>query len=195
MKIVIFSDIHDEAPHSVFKKDSEMESEIYNPDMVKTKYQADKVFLTGDVIDVDNAKKKYVKRAREKVKKLQEIHGDCFVEGNHEAMTPRAYFRVHGDILILHGHHLVWPIDKVLKWENKKGGMSYWRYKFYQWTHHRKSGKTLKPKIEQLEKFSNLAKENNCKTIIWGHHHKSYDQVYNGVRLINVPKGRTILDV
>ena len=196
MKIVVYSDCHLYAPHSVLKKNPEIEMELFTPTTTMLKYGAAKVFLTGDIVDTDNAKKKNIRICRDLIDELKEIHGDSYASGNHECVDGSPYYIKHDNILICHGHTLFWDMDKVRKWENKKGGMSYWRYKAYQWFKHSgRNGKQLGLSGEKASEIATIAKSYNCDTIIFGHTHRAYDEVYAGVRIINVPKGRTILDV
>tara|TARA_R110002096_G_scaffold172848_2_gene346802 strand:- start:967 stop:1305 length:339 start_codon:yes stop_codon:yes gene_type:complete len=111
-------------------------------------------------------------------------------------MTPERYFVKYGNVLLTHGHALFWNQKKISKWENKKGGMKWWRYKIYQLTHHSgRSGKALKLSGEKAAEIASLTKEMGCDTIIFGHTHRVFDEKYAGVRIINVPKGRTIVEI
>ena len=192
MKIAVYSDVHLMAPHYV----SGLESEIQSKDLVKERYGVEDVFLTGDIIDVDNCKRKHLQLAKDRVKDLKKIHGAHYLLGNHECQEPERYFFKYKNVLFTHGHTLFWDLKKIAKWENKKGGMKWWRYKLYALTHHSgRNGKPLKLSTEKIIEFSSLAKSFGCNTIVFGHTHRVYDETYHGVRIINVPKGRTILDI
>ena len=102
MKIAVFSDCHILAPHEV----AGIRDEIFQPDLIKTKYEVDDVVLTGDIIDVKNALNKKVKRARALVARLQAIYGGKYVLGNHACTRPQKYFYIHKETrtVFFHGH-------------------------------------------------------------------------------------------
>jgi predicted phosphodiesterase len=192
MKIAIYSDCHILAPHEVKGTFADL---FGGPEFIRAKYKVDYSVLTGDIIDVDNAKKKRVREARDMVMTLKNSFGEYYLLGNHEcSLDVDGYFRVFDDVLYCHGHNLFWTQKKIDRWERKKGGMSWWKFQLYKLKHGR-NGKPWKPSERELFNIRELARKHNCKTVVFGHTHRVYDKVHNGIRIINVPKGRTIIKI
>lgn len=194
MKVAVYSDCHLDAPHEV----PLIKDEIFDPTFVKAKHEVDEVVLTGDIIDVDNCKRSKLGITKAKVERLKKAYGPRYVLGNHECEKPQKYYYKDDETktLFIHGHTIFYSEKKLRRWENKKGGMKYWRYKIYQWTHHSgRNGKPWKAKKEDVEMLVEMAKAYRCKNIVFGHTHRVYDSTHDGVRIINVPKGLTILEL
>ena len=185
--LTIYSDLHYGAPHS--------KDDILVDDIIR-EHQEGHVVLTGDIFDLKNTKKNQLHYYVSKQRKLINALGKDYVFGNHECEKPDSYFLVkeinNKRVLFCHGHNLVWPESKIKKWENKRPGKSSWRYLLYRLKHVvGREGKKLKLSKKLGDKCYDLCREYKCEVIIFGHTHKSYNSIYRGIKIINVPQGKT----
>ena len=184
MKLVIYSDIHKGAPH-------ETKFDLFQA------LEVEDAYFTGDIYDLKNTEKSKLKHYENEFKEFKKKAGARYILGNHECMKPDEYYVKRDHVLLCHGHTLVYSEDKVKRWENKKIGKSKLRYWIYRLKHLGKKivSKEYKPSEELKEKCYNLCKAYECNTIVFGHTHRHCDIKFKGIRIINVPRGRTIIDV
>ncbi len=182
-KFVVYNDIHIGAPHTTghtlkdFLKDKE------NPDVI--------VILNGDISDPINTKKKKLPGVLEDLEKTIKAFGKNYVLGNHEGRKPELYYRKIGNVLFFHGHTIFWKWKTVLKWEIKKLGRGVIFYFFYRLRHIvGRSGGELKLKDKYLKMIQEILVERGCDTAVFGHTHKYYDKIHNGLRIVNFGQGR-----
>lgn len=173
------------------------------------------VFYTGDIFDIKNTSKKIIKEQLKKqadfIQKCKEV-GAFYLLGNHDLLpddvltvmnldhvvygaVPRHI--IVGDIILTHGHYIAWDQVQIDQWKAKKPvGVGGFRQLTLALEDMYKRG-TWKPDAVESERAYLIATQNNCKTIIFGHHHtdKLVDIVYKGVRIINVPRGLTELSL
>ena len=182
-RLTIFSDLHIGAPHEMSVNLGE--------------YINDKdVFLTGDIYDLKNTPKKKIKEYEKRFRNTKEMFGERYIIGNHECIKPKTYHHISYGVLFLHGHTIYWDYEKVKRWENKKHGLNKFRYLFYRLKHIGSyEGKKKEPSAKIKEKCFRLCSIHKCHTIVFGHTHKSCDIMYKGIRIINVPRGKTTLIV
>ena len=160
------------------------------------------VFL-GDNFDVKNALKNKLSeivRLREKTINNCENSGGIYISGNHslEPITNKSkLIAIRNGILFTHGdiigfgsksanlyRTLFSPGKNKFFWVILKG----WR-KLFPGTSSRFTKKQIKRMIE-------LVKQNNCKTLVMGHFHTKngvIDFVKNGIRIVVVPRGKTVI--
>ncbi len=148
----------------------------------------ERTYYLGDIYDLENAKPSYREKAREKIKILRMEAGNNYVRGNHEmdAFQNASFFTKANGILFTHGHHIYWHKDKNKYWESgkrksfKKGQ---WKYEFTE--------------EERIMKAVELAKKENCHTLVFGHRHVNKLSIMkvNGITLINARKGCTYLNI
>jgi len=97
-------------------------------------------------------------------------------------------------ILVTHGHRLYWKEKKYTKWENKKPGKGWWKL---QWISMKNGSfnesSPKRPPQYVIDECLRLCKLNDCKAIIFGHTHHTADFMEQGIRIINVGRGRTEL--
>lgn len=184
MEMIIISDVHYGAPH---------ERDI----MLEAYYKMDNVILTGDIFDRKNTLKSDLPYYDKKYEEAKEVFGERYILGNHECEKPDKYYLAKDGVLYCHGHTLFWDEKKVTRWENKKPGKSWYRYMIYRLKHLRskRDGKVLKPSIGIKEKCLDLCKKHDCKTIVFGHTHKRYDELYKDIRIVNAPRGVSKIDL
>jgi len=194
-KIILWTDTHIGAPHQLIKNTEEIEKDYYqfkdNPEVL--------VICTGDIIDNKNVPKHDADMyafMRDSLKKLMQKY---YIFGNHECEPPETYYEQEEGVMWMHYHVYDWcdsftnSCEKVIKWENKKEGLKRWKYFGYRFKHLViKRGKQWKPSKETIADIVAFAKMHNCHTIAFGHTHKLYDQVHDGVRIINGGRGRHV---
>ncbi len=197
-KIIVYTDTHIGAPHATHQDAS---------DIVHDHNQKDEntlVLATGDIFDIKNTKRSIVDERIKERDSLKNLLGQYYIFGNHECSKDLndGYFYMEDGILWLHYHVPAWcqqfvpPCPKVIKWENKRPGLSkikYWVYRFKHRVINR--GTEWKPSSKTIELIVKFAKDNNCSTVIFGHTHKLYDKPHDGVRIINAGRGRNYYEL
>lgn len=168
------------------------------------------MFLTGDIVDRTNCKKKEVGRASNVILKLKEEFKQRYVFGNHEAIPIGTGYHIEvindQRVLFLHGpgirlngryHEVYYPEKKTIKWEDKKHGRGKWsafKYKWFRklWKH---KGGWKKPSNKIINRVLDIADLLGCTVVVFGHTHREYDGTHDGVRIINVPKGVSYINI
>lgn len=193
MKYIVYSDTHKYAPQFTGHTVDGMINE-----RIKVMNEDCEVILTGDIIDAKNCKRwKEADSAISDIQKLKYIFDEKYLLGNHEIEKPSEYVYISNGVLFCHGHIIFWDDDKIKRWENKKVGMNrrkYYSYKIFKAFKKRKN-KQLHPSGKHLLKIKELLELHNCHTIVFGHSHRNYDVQYAFGRVINVPQGRTVINV
>ena len=184
MKLKIYSDIHLGAPHSL-KTD------------VLSKADDTNTFFLGDIFDLKNTKKGMVEYYKLQMERLKNKAGVRFIIGNHEIHKPESYFLKLGSILFTHGHILKYPPEKVKKYENMKAGRSNMSYFFYSLRHwvYGLRGVDYEPSKKLKEACFKACMDYGCDTIIFGHTHRRCDIKYKSIRIVNVPRGYSEVEV
>lgn len=207
-KIILYTDTHIGAPHKTRQNADSIISEF------QQKNESTLLLATGDIFDIKNTKKKYIKERKMERDKLKNILGNYYIFGNHEcAKDPGGkYFYVENGIVWLHYHVPDWcygvpdwsgsfdsPCPKVIEWEEKEcRGLNYLNYKTMQ------TGKKIKsifsrdnwkPKDKELDKIADFAKLHSCHTVVFGHTHRFYDKYHKDIRIINGGMDRTDYDI
>lgn len=134
------------------------------------------------------------------------MSGTRVLSGNHEVSVGNKFCWRYNDtiydiqgkgVLYIHGPEITWSKNKYKKWKVKPPGMSKFKRKISCFLSKLRSKIGTRGTLskKKLKKASDLAKEFECSTIVFGHTHPSklIDQTYNGVRVVNVPRGRTEL--
>jgi len=163
------------------------------------------MFLTGDIVDITNCKKKKVSFYREVIKRLRSHFGSRYTIGNHCAMNIGTGFVTymlrsgkmvcfaHGTGVYIEGTY--YPIHysekSTKKWARKKGGRgkwSAWKYKMWRKFSKHKGG-WKEPSDKVKANIAKICKLLGCDIFVWGHTHKMYRGVHNGILLLNLQKG------
>ncbi len=194
--VIVYTDTHIGAPHATHQNASDITNDFNQKD------EDTLVLATGDIFDITHTKRKNVgERIRER-DELKILLGKYYIYGNHECSKDpnEKYFYSENGIIWLHYHVPAWcdqrfedPCDNVTKWENKRPGLSkfqYWAYRFKHKVINR--GAKWKPSSNTIESIVNFSKKHDCNTVIFGHTHKNYDQIHDGVRIINAGRGKKI---
>jgi len=165
------------------------------------------VFYLGDNHEMKNIKKKDVSA---RIEEYNDFLSECLktctnvLTGNHEVSAGKDLCGV--DVLkiearkvgFVHGDLVLWEPKKSAKWRARKCGLSWFRIKLIHVKNlfRNKSGASALSS-KQIELFSRFAKKHNVTTVVFGHTHpkKLIDETHEGIRLINVPRGRTKLFV
>lgn len=187
-KVLVMSDTHFYGPHALNKK----VLEEFKSSPVKVK------FSLGDIYDIKWTSKDEIKSALKeqtdfsswlKSKSLIEI------EGNHD-LNKAVLFYVRNGVLYTHGHYVSWnqkTIDKKAK-ASRDGVSKLKRKAFEMGAKSKPFGRLSKQEISAAVV---LAKKYGCHTIVFGHTHveKTIDTKIDGIRIINVPRGLTLIEV
>jgi predicted phosphodiesterase len=188
MKMVIYSDIHyygaDPVPVSDMPKTYE---EVIATNSVST----------GDNYDVRNAAHKHVEKCRAELAEHQAIFKERYVSGNHDLEMTNIVSKV-GNVLITHGDwYIFWDETRATEFRTQSAGQGafsrLWKFGASQI----RNITGAKMSNDEIYKAVMLAKTYGCGTIVMGHSHpaKVFDKTVNGVRVINVPRGRTEIEI
>ncbi len=183
-EFIIYSDLHIGGP-----------KEIRMPFL----FSKNTVFL-GDNFEIKNSLRSNlvnIKRLRKETRKKCLKNGGIYVSGNHSLQNKDLQFK-RGKILFLHGDLIHYGKEGAEKWRKKKQGKSktYW----YLLKYYKKivSDDRVNPlEIRYLEGAYSTAIKNNCNVVLMGHFHKKklIDIKYKGIRIIIVPRGKTIIRI
>jgi predicted phosphodiesterase len=201
-KIVVYSDTHvGSVAHAELRSITPILAEVNENPLT---------FATGDIVDRTNCKKSKVTWCSDQIFELKRMMGPKYVFGNHEAIDIRPGFHVqeinnkrviffHGPGIYIDGSY--WKVyyseSKTDKWANKKKGRSFWSalgYKVYR-SFAKHKGSYKKPSDDILERIVDICEVLKCDVAIFGHTHRSWDDYHHRVRIINVPKGRTEIEI
>ena len=182
MKLKVLADIHLYGPHSL------SEGILLQPFDISL----------GDIFDIKWTLKKEIKKALAHQKDFSEAlkaKGVVEVDGNHDLKSNLIFYVLNG-VLFTHGDRVCWDAETVAKkMKASKDGVSAWKRNAFALAVKAKPFGNLSK--EEIAKASALAKEHGCHTIVFGHTHveKIIDVVFDGVRIINVPRGITEIEV
>lgn len=184
VEYIIYADLHLGSPYEI------MEEIIPSKNTV----------LLGDNFEMKNILKREferIKNLRENtMKKIQGI-GGVFLDGNHELknLNKENSFVKRGKVIFIHGDIIEWKTKTVNRKRNGKIVPKFFWYviKYYKKLLNFESQVTEK----HLERARVFAKKNGGNIIVMGHFHPKnlVDKVWNGVRIIVVPRGKTILNL
>ena len=191
-RYLIWNDIH--AGSSI----GLMEPIDFLGDVVTNLFQKNELydlFLSiGDNLDFAGCKKKDVAHLAAVYEDINKIRSSKFkhIDGNHERMDTVNNYIFHEDVVFAHGDFEKWGYEKAMNYRTKSHGASAFKRS------------VIIPTIEFAEKFgvnratkkfkeaaSKLAKELGCHTYVCGHIHpkKRLDFIYDGIRIIVLPRG------
>lgn len=189
-KIIVFSDCHWRGP---------------NPMDVKPEY-GENVFYLGDNWEFKNIPKSKVTKYIQKYNaflKYCETTGTNVLNGNHEVNVGMISLDIEtlyegDDVALEHGDIAFEGYEYHDRWMRRKPGKSrrvIFGIKLKNLLRNRSGAKKFsKPRIERLLKRAHLL---GVKTLVVGHFHPAIviDEVHKGIRLIGVPRGRSVLYV
>jgi predicted phosphodiesterase len=184
----IFSDMHFFSPYAL--------------DMALT-FEENTIFL-GDIFDLKYAREILLPVVRDSIDQLMSRVGARYLPGNHElgAMQETDWIFIENGILFTHAHKSIcWSDELVKKWEHEleEGkntlGRTITKIEYFFWE---KPSHT--PKQKYIANALSLAAKYNCHTVVFGHTHikRIFDQTYpnergEAIRIINVPRGKTVI--
>lgn len=190
MKFIIHADYHIGAPNEI---DS---GPIFND------FDSEhKVILLGDIIDLANCKKSDVAYLYSQIVLLTKAFGDQYVYGNHSRMglRNRNYYAQSetNKILFTHGD-IEANYDRWKEYRLKPHGASWFKRNIvvpfiekFESIHDRK----LRDRF--IRAAAKEAKDSGCNVYVCGHFHpkKIETIIYDDIRIIVVPRGRTELEL
>ncbi len=183
VKYIIYSDSHIGSPYAIRKK------------FIFTK---NTVFL-GDNFDLKNTHRERIdeveKERAETIKKCKKV-GGVYISGNHSLKPIKSDHKVaRNGILFTHGDIVAWGPEKAAKWRKKSKGLHPIGYHLLRMYKKIYDGDLLLLRRKYLDRAHELALKNNCNTIVIGHLHPTelMDIQYNSVRIVIVPKGKTVI--
>jgi hypothetical protein len=155
--------------------------------------------LNGDIVDYQNCLKKDVPKYLELIKSLKDKFGDRYILGNHElrAIPCKGFYKHNSGVIFRHGDHEFWgekKLDLYIKKATPGAGWLKrnliarqidWIRRIY----------TAKCSDEFFKRAADTARQHKCHTIVFGHKHplNIVDKVYDGIRVIVLPRGRNII--
>ncbi len=153
--------------------------------------EKDNCYALGDIFDLKNAEANELAGLLIEYNEYRELFKDRLVSGNHEGNDLPINIHLDNKILLTHYDWALWDAAKVNKFRNEKRGQGCGIPQWIASKTHGKVGKTDK------KNAAAYAKKYNSTCIIGGHTHtkKLIDEVVDGVRVIFLPVGKTILDL
>jgi len=159
-------------------------------------------YLLGDIVDMANVSAKDLETAKAVLYKLMADFGPNFIPGNHERLTAINETRIiqteNGKIILAHGDFESWGEDKAMAYRRRPWGAKWFKRNILvraidDYEHHFKRNFS----IDFRNRAGALALRNGCGTYICGHLHpkEMIDIVHNGIRLIVLKRGKTVLDL
>lgn len=192
MKVTVFSDCHWHGPTPV----------DIEPEFGKN------VFYIGDNHEFKNIPKKeeiineYLDQYAEFLKKCSDTETKI-LDGNHEISVGEnnnieVLFTEDNKIAFVHFHRELWTEKKVNKWHQMKPGISkvyLFFIKIKNLIGNKIGANNLKKKHIRI--CHEIAKKYDVSTVVFGHTHprRLIIESHDGIRMINVPRGKTILDL
>jgi len=191
-KLIIFADLHFNSPGNHAWPEGKASLEF-----------GDSVVHAGDLWELKNIPKRKVNELRKeysdyivRCKATNTITAACnhgvsvarFLNGEYEIVKTFNHVR----ILVCHGHRLYWDDKDCDEWEGKKPGKGWWKLRWIASKNgHYKESKEKRPPQRVIDECVRLCRLHNCTTCIFGHSHSYCDIMEQGIRIINVARGRT----
>jgi len=175
--------------------------EPFEDDVDKLEF-GENIYYMGDIVDVKNTLKSKVFEAQELVAEIEKRAGDHYVSGNHELNTRNMEHITEDGIFLTHGDIFSYGEEGAIAWRTEKNaGKSRW----FRWSLRLTKGTSYKRKKGVGTKVGNTefkeacykkAKEAGCHTLIIGHKHpnKLLKEVYKGITIYVLPRGRTVIE-
>lgn len=188
-KIVVYSDCH-----------------WFGPTPVKVEPEfGPNVFYIGDNHEFKNIPYDEVymrlNEYRQFLKKCKKT-GTKVIQGNHEVSIGNRhvdkFFLNYHNAVMFHGHYPLWSEEKISRWHMMDSGKP--RYKIFGIkikNYFRNRGGCTKLSTKIIDEMFNQANFYEKSTVIFGHTHpkRLIDENHYGIRMINVPRGRTELEI
>lgn len=153
--------------------------------------------LLGDIIDAANAKTKEVPAAKAKIKELTDLFGLKYVYGNHELEGVRNNKYIENGVYFTHGD-LESNYDKWFVYRFKKAGAGWLKRNIWsRLVNEFEDEIERNPRTTFLIEAARAAKIHGCHTYVCGHLHpkKLVDVTYNGIRIVVLPRGLTVINL
>jgi predicted phosphodiesterase len=152
----------------------------------------EQALFLGDIVEGKNAEPEDCYAMKTYYENLRKIAAGRIVLGNHDGrFTGVDNLIIDGKILITHGDRVLWDKKKSDKFRAEAqcqgSGM----------IQKALAGRNGSISNSEAKEAANYARAFGMKVIVFGHVHVKYkfDQVINGVRVISLPRGKTVLDL
>jgi predicted phosphodiesterase len=184
VRITIFTDLHLETPMQMDVHPKSREEVI-----------AGNCYDLGDCVDMKGCEN--VLKAQQRRAQYQQIFDGRWVYGNHclPGNDHSHDFIKVGNVLLTHGDLICWDYQKSQDFRNEKPGQGYGAVKkMLNVVRKLWINRISNFEVEQATKY---CRQYGCNIIIYGHSHvsKVIERRENGIRIINCPRGMTVLDV
>lgn len=150
------------------------------------------VYSIGDNFDFANCEKKSLSFLEDIYRKFVSSKNVFHIDGNHCRKSIDNEFIIVDKIIMAHGDFEFWGEKKAIEYRSKPKGAGLFKRKLLVKAIELFE-KNYESKINEefLMRASQLAKNLNCVTYICGHKHNEviYDQIYNGIRIMVLPRG------
>jgi predicted phosphodiesterase len=167
------------------------------PNITPAQVVKENIISTGDNVELKNAEKARLNYLVELYRQHKELFKGRFVSGNHEVQGYSNDYTVvvqHDPvtkILFAHGDIPLWGTTKAFAFRNEKRGQGFGMFNNAAMNN---TGHISNSEADDLAAYAN---QFNAQIIISGHAHvKSvFDEYVNGVRVISVPRGKTLINI
>lgn len=177
------------------------DTHLMAPNAVPASFFGDEILL-GDIIDLANCSNKQVPEGETAREKLKDRYKDKYLDGNHERYLPIGTYYIfksekNGSVFCTHGDNES-NRSRWIDYRQKPHGASIFKRVFV--VHAIEIAEKLLSRDmgkDFLDAAAAVAKAKGCSTYVCGHFHPKaiIDQVHNGIRIIVLPRGKTILDL
>ena len=158
---------------------------LFGPNELKFDMECGSTFFVGNIIDLKHCCPEDLEAATTKQQEVLEYAGLRYISGDRELTTDRLYHRTDDNILVTYGDDIAGkerstkrPLITLL--DDCISSISH-----------------VSLCDNMIKKLSEKAYSYNCHTIVTGYFHPSelIDIEYNGIRIIVLPKGRSVVSI
>ena len=185
MKISVYSDCHYYTPQEIRCIPTE-----------RVQVLAENAFSIGDNFDRKGCEPKDANKLIKEFEEHKRIFEGRWLSGNHEVLGDNVSlaFLVSNGVLFVHGD-IFWGVEKANEFRKEQPYQGYSAVKRMLAFGRKIYGGHLSN--AEAAEAAKLAKQFGCKVIIFGQTHvkKLQDKTVDGIRIINVPRGKTVIEV
>jgi len=193
MKLIIYTDLH-------LGSSYEIQTDLTF---------GENVFYLGDIVDINHCKKKFVNQYVELASNIQKRAKRNYIRGNHEMNIDRKcqeyfngsvlqYFQIYKKVYLAHGDYgLLWPEWKSNRFSSQKLGANVFLRMASYLIEKIRQIRPYKISKVSLSRIYNEMIKREIDIIILGHAHpkKKIDMVYQGKRIIILPRGKNVIEL
>jgi len=162
--MIVINDLHMFSTHSCYSSVT---------DLALAYGRRSDVILAGDIIDLQNCKKKEIEAAEQAIELLIYAFGKRYLTGNHELRTGNKYYvDSKTKTLYTHGHWELWGESKAMAYmERNEPGAGFLKRAVLPLFDHGRKFKKFTLDAEQEQSIRRVLDKFECKRYVCGHAH------------------------